>query len=133
MGHVQALKLLHPTKHRSSFEELRDWLREYHFQYEAKRIYKLGVKRKPTDAKNPKKNNYPSLDIIFTENLAQETKVSPLLASFTGKTSCAALPRKSDFSDDLSRQVNLINFRKSVDHITRKKIPSHGAYLEHVN
>ena len=85
MGHVQALKLLHPTKHRSSFEELRDWLREYHFQYEAKRIYKLGVKRKPTDAKKPKKNNYPSLDIIFTENLAQETKVSPLRKIFTSK------------------------------------------------
>ena len=26
MGHVEALKLLHPTKHRSSFSELRIWL-----------------------------------------------------------------------------------------------------------
>jgi len=57
MGHVQALKLLHPTKHRSSFEELREWLSAYHSQYEAKRIYKLGVKRKPSGAKNPKKND----------------------------------------------------------------------------
>ena len=55
MGHVQALKLLHPTKHRSSFLELRDWLDKYNDQYEAKRIYKLGVKRKPSEAKNPKK------------------------------------------------------------------------------
>ena len=44
MGHVQALKLLHPTKHRSSFLELRDWLDKHNDQYEAKRIYKLGVK-----------------------------------------------------------------------------------------
>ena len=47
MGHVQALKLLHPTKHRSSFEELRDWLREYHFQYE--------LKENPLTQKSPKK------------------------------------------------------------------------------
>ena len=74
MGHVQALKLLHPTKHRSSFEELRNWLEKYHSQYEAKRIYKLGIKRKPIDVKKPKKNNYPSLDKIFTENLFRINK-----------------------------------------------------------
>jgi len=56
MGHVEALKLLHPTKHRSSFEELRNWLSVYNSQYEAKRIFKLGIKRKPSGAKNPSKN-----------------------------------------------------------------------------
>ena len=55
MGHVQALKLLHPTAHRSSFLELRDWLSEYSDHYEARRIYKLGVRRMPDGAKKPKK------------------------------------------------------------------------------
>ncbi len=85
MGHVQALKLLHPTAHRSSFEELRDWLSKHHYQYEAKRIYKLGVKRMPSGAKKPKKNNYPDLNIIFTENLPYEAELSPLKKIFTSK------------------------------------------------
>ena len=61
MGHVQALKLLHPTAHRSSFLELRDWLSEYSDQYEARRIYKLGVRRMPDGAKRPKKKFLPPL------------------------------------------------------------------------
>ncbi len=85
MGHVQALKLLHPTKHRSSFEELRDWLSKNNYQYEAKRIYKLGVKRKPSGVKNPNKNSYPILDKIFTNNLSQETNISSLRKIFSSK------------------------------------------------
>ena len=85
MGHVQALKLLHPTKHRSSFEELRAWLSEYSDQYESKRIYKLGVKRMPAGANKPKKNSYPSLNKNFTENKSQETNVTPLKKIFTSK------------------------------------------------
>ena len=61
MGHVQALKLLHPTAHRSSFLELRDWLSEYSDQYEARRIYKLGVRRMPDGAKDKKKIHTPSI------------------------------------------------------------------------
>ena len=73
MGHVQALKLLHPTAHRSSFLELRDWLSEYSDHYEARRIYKLGVRRMPDGAKKPKKNSYPLFDEIFQKDKSQET------------------------------------------------------------
>ena len=73
MGHVQALKLLHPTAHRSSFLELRDWLSEYSDHYEARRIYKLGVRRMPDGAKKPKKNSYPLFDEIFQKDQLQET------------------------------------------------------------
>ena len=41
MGHVEALKLLHPTKHRSSFSELDLWLSKYNDQYEAKEFTSL--------------------------------------------------------------------------------------------
>ena len=85
MGHVQALKLLHPTKHRSSFLELRDWLNKYNDQYEAKRIYKLGVKRKPSGAKNPKKNIYPELNEIFLKDSETPKKISNLRKIFTSK------------------------------------------------
>ncbi len=85
MGHVQALKLLHPTKHRSSFLELRDWLDKHNDQYEAKRIYKLGVKRKPSGAKNPKKNIYPELNEIFLKDTETPKKISNLRKIFTSK------------------------------------------------
>ncbi len=85
MGHVQALKLLHPTKHRSSFEELKDWLSKHHYQYEAKRIYKLSVKRKPSGAKKPKKNSYPILDKIFSDDKSQESNTSSLRKIFSSK------------------------------------------------
>ena len=85
MGHVQALKLLHPTKHRSSFLELRDWLDKHNDHYEAKRIYKLGVKRKPSGAKNPKKNIYPELNEIFLKDTETPKKISNLRKIFTSK------------------------------------------------
>ena len=85
MGHVQALKLLHPTKHRSSFLELRDWLDKYNDQYEANRIYKLGVNIKPSGAKNPKKNIYPELNEIFLKDNETPKKISNLRKIFTSK------------------------------------------------
>ena len=65
MGHVEALKLLHPTKHRSSYSELRTWLSKYNDQYEAKRIYKLAKKRMPSGSQKPLKNRYPEINQIF--------------------------------------------------------------------
>ena len=84
MGHVQALKLLHPTKHRSSFLELRDWLDKHNDQYEAKRIYKLGVKR---NLQVPKiqKNIYPELNEIFLKDTETPKKISNLRKIFTSK------------------------------------------------
>ena len=85
MGHVEALKLLHPTKHRSSFDELRLWLSKYQDHYEAKRIYKLANKRMPSGSSKPQKNNYPKIDKIFLEKQNQETEESSLQKIFTGK------------------------------------------------
>ena len=62
LGHVEALKLLHPTKHRSSFLELKHWLDKYNNHYESKRIYKLGVRRMPEGGKRPKKSSSPILE-----------------------------------------------------------------------
>ncbi len=83
MGHVEALKLLHPTKHRSSFSELKNWLSKYNDQYEAKRIYRLGVKRKPSGENKPKKNAYPEIDEIFKTSNSQEKPVGALQKIFT--------------------------------------------------
>ncbi len=55
LGHVQAQKYLHPTAHRSSFEELRLWLEDYADHPQARRIYRLAMRRKPADARAPHK------------------------------------------------------------------------------
>lgn len=55
MGHVQAQRYLHPTKYRSRYKELRRWLQKYHDHPQAKRIYKLALKRQPRNALNPKR------------------------------------------------------------------------------
>ena len=86
MGHVEALKLLHPTKHRSSFSELRIWLSKYNDQYESKRIYKLAIKRMPSGSQEPLKNKYP--DNIYLMSGLHPTNV------------------KENFNDELEFVVN---------------------------
>ena len=55
MGHVQAQKYLHPTAHRSSFDELKHWLEDYADHPQARRIYRLALRRKPATARAPHK------------------------------------------------------------------------------
>ncbi len=53
MGHVLAQKYLHPTAYRSRFKELRAWMGEYADHPQARRIYRLAVRRMPKGAKRP--------------------------------------------------------------------------------
>ena len=53
MGHVLAQRYLHPTKYRSKYKELKDWLAKYHDHPEARRIYDLAMRRKPKNWKPP--------------------------------------------------------------------------------
>ena len=39
MGHVLARRYLHPTRYRSSYKELKDWLADYADHPQAKQIY----------------------------------------------------------------------------------------------
>jgi soluble lytic murein transglycosylase-like protein len=55
MGHVLAQKYLHPTAHRSKFNELKEWLADYADHPDARRLYRLAMKRRPSGAKSPKK------------------------------------------------------------------------------
>ena len=55
MGHVLAQRYLHPTAYRSRYKELVRWLDKYADHPEAKRIYKLAVKRRPKNYRWPNK------------------------------------------------------------------------------
>ena len=54
MGHVLAQRYLHPTKYRSRYKELKAWLDKYADHPQARRLYKLAMKRKPKNWKLPK-------------------------------------------------------------------------------
>ena len=54
MGHVLAQRYLHPTAYRSKYHELAKWLAKYADYPDARRIYKLALRRKPKDHKRPR-------------------------------------------------------------------------------
>ena len=63
LGHLQAQRYLHPTKYRSRYIELAKWLKSYADHPDARRIYKLAVKRRPRNYRAPRRpasKFYPS-------------------------------------------------------------------------
>ncbi|MEM9440244.1 MAG: lytic transglycosylase domain-containing protein, partial [Pseudomonadota bacterium] len=55
LGHVQFQRYMHPTAYRSTYKELAVWLKTYGDHPDAKRVYKLALKRRPRGADAPKK------------------------------------------------------------------------------
>ncbi len=55
MGHVLAQRYLHPTAYRSKYTELRGWMAKYADHPQARRIYKLALRRRPKNYKYPKR------------------------------------------------------------------------------
>jgi len=53
LGHVLAQRYLHPTKYKSSYAELRDWMAKYADLPEAGSIYRLALSRQPKDERPP--------------------------------------------------------------------------------
>ncbi|MGI9510635.1 MAG: hypothetical protein ACR2QJ_14940, partial [Geminicoccaceae bacterium] len=55
LGHVQFQRYMHPTAYRSSYKELAAWLKAYGDHPDAKRVYKLALKRRARGAEAPVK------------------------------------------------------------------------------
>ena len=53
LGHILAQRYLHPKCYRSEFFELSSWLKKYNDHPQAKRIYRLAIKRMPKGYKRP--------------------------------------------------------------------------------
>ena len=54
MGHVKAQRYLHPTRYRSTYKELKDWMQDHADLHYAAQIYKLALKRRPQNWKRPR-------------------------------------------------------------------------------
>ena len=81
LGHVQAQKYLHPTAHRSTFHELKNWLDDYADHPQARRIYRLAMRRKPADHKAPRKPVKPTEATEPGEAPARTGYISPMKRS----------------------------------------------------
>jgi len=55
MGYVLHQRFMHPTAYRSRFGELRDWMQNYADHPDARRIYKLAQRRRPSNASTPRR------------------------------------------------------------------------------
>ena len=55
LGHIRYQKLMHPTKYRSQYKELKEWLYLYSDHPMSDRIWKLAEKRKPENTKSLKR------------------------------------------------------------------------------
>ena len=60
MGHILAQRYLHPKCYRSNYLELYYWLQKYNDLPQAKRIYRLAIKRMPKGYKSPTKPIKPT-------------------------------------------------------------------------
>ena len=72
MGHVLAQRYLHPRCYKSEFIELTYWLKEYNDHPQAKRIYRLAIKRMPKGYKSPNKPIKPigieKENLVYSKN-----------------------------------------------------------------
>ena len=64
---MQAQRYLHPTHYRSRYKELAVWLKHYADHPDAKRIYKLAVRRKPKNYRGPNRPRLPRQG-VFSES-----------------------------------------------------------------
>ena len=74
MGHVLAQKYLHPTAHRSKYSELKPWLAEFADHPDARRLYRLAMKRRPAGAKQPRQ---PVLSSEIRPHAGKEAHAPP--------------------------------------------------------
>ena len=74
VGHVLAQRFLHPTKYRSQYKELKDWLAKYGDHPQARRLYKLATRRKPRNWRAPKR---PTLGSLYGNDVARSRYTIP--------------------------------------------------------
>ncbi|HEY7687868.1 MAG TPA: hypothetical protein VH835_04220, partial [Dongiaceae bacterium] len=72
LGHVLAHRYLHPTKYKSRYVELRDWLAKYGDLPEAPQIYALALGRKPSGVKGPPAPTAGNIDRIGNPDNSRE-------------------------------------------------------------
>lgn len=77
LGHVQAQRYLHPTRYRSRYVELAKWLKVYADHPDARRIYKLALRRKPKNYRHPKRPSRKFFPAYPIERIIEHSGYQP--------------------------------------------------------
>jgi len=77
VGHALAQKYLHPTKYRSRYKELKAWMAAYADHPDARRIYKLALRRKPRNWRSPQPPESAGGTLLQREITARQTLAIP--------------------------------------------------------
>ena len=126
MGHVLAQRYLHPTAHRATYSELKDWMDQYNDHPQAMRIYKLALlrqQRNPTRLKQPIMNKR-----AITGNLGAVSKQGRIYISTKRRTPSEdqrVIAFKQEIKQQLRRNqptlaLNILNTDyavKDIDHV----------------
>ena len=70
MGHVLFQRYMHPTAYRSKFKELKGWMADYADHPDARRVYRLAMKRRPGGATKPKRPAKVKLELLGEARVA---------------------------------------------------------------
>ena len=77
MGHVLFQRYMHPTKYRSKYLELYEWMQSYHDHPGAKRIYRLALRRQPGGYKSPVEPSFDGRRVAAVPPSASDSYRSP--------------------------------------------------------
>ncbi len=105
MGHVAFQRYMHPTAYRSSFAELAGWLDKYSDLPGARRVYRLALKRKPSESPAPQKPNSGYLGGIGDNH-------GPSLAALAPRD---LEPRRREIIRTLAREIRACVRRGTLD------------------
>jgi soluble lytic murein transglycosylase-like protein len=90
IGHVQFVKLMHPTAYRAAYPELTDWLGDYAELGGAERIYTLAQKRQPRGAREPLKPSFLAAARVWmqagNDTTAADASFAARDAYYSGRT-----------------------------------------------
>ncbi len=101
LGHIYAQKFLHPNCYKSKYLELYYWLKKYSDHPQAKRIYKLAIRRMPQGYKSPTK---PSLPLGIEAEKVNNKKINKYKS--TKKLSSSQRSEKRKLINAIKSRVN---------------------------
>ena len=101
LGHIYAQKFLHPNCYKSKYLELYYWLKKYNDHPQAKRIYKLAIRRMPPGYKSPTKPSIPLGIESETVNVVKKNKYKSL-----NKLSSGQRAEKKKLINGIKSRVN---------------------------
>lgn len=111
MGYVLFQRYMHPTLYRSSYQELYDWLARYADHQGADRIYKLAMRRKPSNAQAPSKP--------FAAPFPAQYRFDPQRKSDMASLETRAKPTPIRYSNKASKERRYLLRQIQAGYVTR--------------